>query len=415
MTLTIGIVAGEVSGDNLGADLMAQLTAIYPNSRFIGVGGDKMHTQNLSPLIDINRLSVMGLTEVIKHLPDLWLAKTQILKAFDEACIDLFIGIDAPDFNLRLAAALKPKGVFCVQYVSPSIWAWRENRIHAIKRATDLVLCLFPFELPIYQKHRHPAVCVGHPLIHTLCPPDNKNYFKNNYLNQLSLQKTPIINLMAGSRNSEIKAILPLLLQSFAHILTKQPNAHALLPLAKLEHSDTIHSLIDKTVPHLRHKISVLVSNFNHLSPANHQANHHQTLNNHYSPSQMAMILSDVNLIASGTATLEALLLHAPMVVIYKVNALTFALAKRLVKTPFVALPNILSQHLWHRPIICEYLQDNATANTIATAALTLLNQNGQQRQEQKTALKQLSRQLKTATTANPATAILTAYHRQKT
>ncbi len=415
MTLTIGIVAGEVSGDNLGADLMAQLTAIYPNSRFIGVGGDKMHVQNLSPLIDINRLSVMGLTEVIKHLPDLWLAKTQILKAFDEACIDLFIGIDAPDFNLRLAKTLKPKGVFCVQYVSPSIWAWRENRIHAIKQATDLVLCLFPFELPIYQKHHHPAVCVGHPLIHTLHPPKDKKSFKNNYLNQLNLPKTPLINLMAGSRNSEIKAILPLLLQSFAQILTTQPNAHALLPLAKPEHISTVQSLIDKTTPHLRYKISILSdSDFKYLSPS-HQAAHHQPWDKNYSPSQMAMILSDISLIASGTATLEALLLNAPMVVVYQVHPITFALAKRLVKTPFIALPNILSQHLWHKPIVCEYLQDNATADTIATAALTLLNQNGQQRQEQKTALKQLSEQLTTASTANPATAIVTAYHSQKT
>lgn len=126
------------------------------------------------------------------------------------------------------------------------------------------------------------------------------------------------------------------------------------------------------------------------------------------------MILSDISLIASGTATLEALLLNAPMVVVYQVHPITFALAKRLVKTPFIALPNILSQHLWHKPIVCEYLQDNATADTIATAALTLLNQNGQQRQEQKIALKQLSEQLTTASTANPAAAIVTAYHNQK-
>ena len=216
--LTIGIVAGEVSGDSLGADLMAKLSAICSSVRFVGVGGSKMCQHNLTPLIDMQRLSVMGLAEVVRHLPDLLLAKAQILQGFDNACIDLFIGIDAPDFNLRLAKTLKPKGVFCVQYVSPSIWAWRENRIHTIKRATDLVLCLFPFELPVYQKHKHPAVCVGHPLIHSLCPPNDKKTFINNYLAKLNLSKTPLINLMAGSRNSEIKAILPLLLQSFAKI-----------------------------------------------------------------------------------------------------------------------------------------------------------------------------------------------------
>ena len=143
--LTIGIVAGEVSGDALGADFMQQMNAIHPNIRWVGVGGVQMAAQGLHSVIELSRLSVMGLVEVVKHLPDLLRAKKEILTAFDDTKIDVFVGIDAPDFNLRLGKVLKPNGVYCVQYVSPSVWAWRENRIHGIKAATDLVLCLFPF------------------------------------------------------------------------------------------------------------------------------------------------------------------------------------------------------------------------------------------------------------------------------
>lgn len=168
--LVIGIVAGEVSGDALGADFMRQMNNVRDDIVWVGVGGSQMAAQGLHSVIDMSRLAVMGLVEVLSHLADLFKARDEILAAFDNASIDMFIGIDAPDFNLRLGKKLKTQGIFCVQYVSPSIWAWREGRIEKIKQATHLVLCLFPFELPVYAKHQHPAVCVGHPLLKTIDP-----------------------------------------------------------------------------------------------------------------------------------------------------------------------------------------------------------------------------------------------------
>ena len=148
-SLVIGIVAGEVSGDSLGADFMQQMNKLRDDIVWIGVGGAKMQAQGLQSIFPLSRLAVMGLVEIMAQLSDLFKARAELLAAFKAADIDWFIGIDAPDFNLRVAKKLKPQGVFCVQYVSPSIWAWRESRIHGIKQATDLVLCLFPFELPV--------------------------------------------------------------------------------------------------------------------------------------------------------------------------------------------------------------------------------------------------------------------------
>ena len=166
--LVIGIVAGEISGDSLGADFMRQMNTLRDDIVWVGVGGSKMQAEGLQSIFPLARLAVMGLVEVLAQLSDLFKARRELLTAFKRANIDWFIGIDAPDFNLRVAKKLKPKGIFCVQYVSPSIWAWRESRIHGIKAATDLVLCLFPFELPVYERHNHPAICVGHPLLRTL-------------------------------------------------------------------------------------------------------------------------------------------------------------------------------------------------------------------------------------------------------
>lgn len=391
--LTIGIIAGEASGDALGADFMTQIKAIDPSVRFVGVGGEQMIQKGLASIIDIARLSVMGISEVIRHLPDLFAAKREILSAFDDK-IDIFVGIDAPDFNLRLAKILKAKGVFCVHYVSPSIWAWRENRIHTIKKATDLVLCLFAFELPVYQKHAHPAVCVGHPLIKQLAPPkdDEYSHIKNALL---SLTGTPkdatLLCLMAGSRNGEIAAILPSLLQSMAQITATHPNAHALLPLAYDEQKSLVQSLIDKNAPHLRQRLRI-------LTPSDYP--HTLTI------SQMAMSISDVTLIASGTATLEAALLNSAMVVVYKVSPATYHIAKRLIRIPYVSLPNLLSHHLFDKAVVPELIQDNATPSAICQHALGLIKDPSTQKQS----LAHLTSTLGQTSKTNPAAAVLTAY-----
>ncbi|MFA9486715.1 MULTISPECIES: lipid-A-disaccharide synthase [unclassified Moraxella] len=383
-TLTIGIVAGEISGDALGADFMQQMNKLHPNICWVGVGGHGMIQMGLKPIIDMERLSVMGLAEVLKHLPDLFRAKKEILRAFDKNQIDIFIGIDAPDFNLRLGKTLKPKGVFCVQMVSPSIWAWRENRIHSIKAATNLVLCLFPFELPVYAKHHHPAVCIGHPLIHHTQP---KNFTKS----------TNTLCLMAGSRLSEIRAILPTLLASFDALCQTHTALTAILPLAKDEHRVMVRAIINEQAPHLSSRLTT-------FTPSDWQDCSEYDSN--YTASQYAMQVAKLTILASGTATLEALMLNTPMVVVYKVNALTYAIAKRLIKTPYVCLPNILAFERTGKSIVPELIQGNATAQNIAHEANCILaNPN-----EQKNKLINTVQLIKQASSQNPADTVLSYY-----
>lgn len=381
--LTIGIVAGEISGDSLGADFMAKMNALHPNIHWVGVGGANMQTNGLTSIIKMERLSVMGLTEVVQHLPDLLSAKSKILKTFKKSKIDIFVGIDAPDFNLRLAKSLKKNGVFTVQYVSPSVWAWRESRIHNIINATNLVLCLFPFETDVYKQYKHPAVCVGHPLIKNLHP---ANFHRCNNT----------ICLMGGSRLSEIHAILPNLLQAFSKLHHQNPSLTALLPLAKDEHKKAVQTLIDKNAPHLQNFMTI-------LTPRDWQLLDNYDKN--YTASQYAMQISNLTILASGTATLEGLMLHAPMLVVYLVNPTTYQIAKHLVKIPFVTLPNILHHHLHHTPLIVELIQHQATPESIAHYAQATLADNTLDRR-----LTEFADELKTNQAINPAEVVLTHY-----
>ena len=403
-SLTIGIVAGEVSGDALGGDFMQQMNALHPNIRWVGVGGRSMAAQGLSSVIDMQRLSVMGLAEVMMHLPDLLKAKKQIISAFQDHHIDLFIGIDAPDFNLRIGKVLKNQGIFCVQYVSPSVWAWREGRIHHIKAATDLVLCLFPFELGVYQKHAHPAVCVGHPLLNKLHADQNppktrlKNFiqqFNDDYHGAAALtQASHIICIMAGSRTSEIQAILPLLLTSTQKIHQQLPSAQFVLPVVSAEHAQLVTEIL-----HAHH--TTLIDCVHILDHRNQSQKTNQLAISH-----ACMTISDVVLLASGTATLECLLLERPMVVVYKVNPLTFMIAKRLVKIPYVSLPNILSNQYLSRPIVPELLQSDATAEKVSTEALEILHHPSKQSAD----LSEISAWLRSQSRQSPAKVVLDHY-----
>ena len=241
--LVIGIVAGEVSGDSLGADFMQQMNNLRDDIIWVGVGGSKMQAQGLQSIFPLARLAVMGLVEVMSQLPDLLKARRELLTAFKAADIAWFIGIDAPDFNLRVSKKLKPQGVFCVQYVSPSIWAWRESRIHSIKAATNLVLCLFPFELPVYERHNHPAICVGHPLLRTIDKtlldiPINQRrselVWHNDGLQQFFIERfddvSQLICVMPGSRRGEITAILPLMLDGIQKLILLDPKLCFIIP-----------------------------------------------------------------------------------------------------------------------------------------------------------------------------------------
>lgn len=394
--LIIGIVAGETSGDSLGADFMAQMNNLIDGIVWVGVGGPRMIAQGLTPIFDLERLAVMGLVEVLSQLPDLFKARKELLTAFNTANIDWFIGVDAPDFNLRVAKKLKPKGVFCVQYVSPSVWAWRESRINGIKAATDLVLCLFPFELPVYQKHNHPAICVGHPLLHTIpvelaeTPTAElrsmlvwhndglQQYFKERYE-----EVSQLICVMPGSRRGEINAIFPLMLEGIEKLLLVDPKLCFIVPTVDQNHQYIVQDLIDKHSAQLREAITVV---YDQSQP---------------NFSQQAMAASDIVLLASGTATLEAMLLERPMVVIYQMNKLTYKVVSRLLKVPYVSLPNILAG----KPIVPELIQEEATAKSICRSVAQLMLDRAYKAQQQ--ALIQTKEILQNQSNQQPAHAVI--------
>lgn len=397
--LTIGIVAGEVSGDALGADFMHKMNRQHPNIRWVGVGDQQMMAAGLSPIIDMTRLSVMGLVEVLKHLPDLFKAKKQILDEFHRHHIDIFIGIDAPDFNLRLGKTLKSQGVFCVQYVSPSVWAWRENRIHNIIAATDLVLCLFPFELPVYQKYQHPAVCVGHPLLTKLSADnralmDKKQAFIDEYSERfasLRQLKSLSICMMAGSRESEIRAILPILIDAMQKITSKY-EADFILPVVSQSHAELVRQMIAQAAPQL--------SAISHII-------YEDKPNGTLSISQKSMNICDVVVLASGTATLETLLLERPMVVVYRLSTISYHIAKRLVKIPYVSLPNILAHGQTGCAIVPELIQEQATGENIAKEVGQIL----QNPEIQRTRMTTTNDILRQDSHSDPAQAVLDGYH----
>ena len=363
-SLVIGIVAGEVSGDSLGADFMQQMNNLRDDIIWVGVGGAKMQAQGLQSIFPLERLAVMGLVEVMAQLPDLLKARRELLSAFKAANIDWFIGIDAPDFNLRVSKKLKPQGIFCVQYVSPSIWAWRESRIHNIKAATHLVLCLFPFELPVYERHNHPAVCVGHPLLRTIDQtlidtPINQRrselVWHNDGLQQFFIERfddvSQLICVMPGSRRGEITAILPLMLDGIQNLILLDPKLCFIIPTVDQNHQYIVQDVIDQCSEQLRAAIVVV---YDDSQPEF---------------SQHAMAASDMVMLASGTATLEAMLLERPMVVVYQLNKLTYQIAKRLVKVPYVALPNILA----NTAIVPELIQEQASGDNICRTVMRLL------------------------------------------
>lgn len=400
--LVIGIVAGEVSGDSLGADFMQQMNNLRDDIVWVGVGGTKMQEQGLNSIFPLSRLAVMGLVEVMGQLPDLLKARRELLAAFKKADIDWFIGIDAPDFNLRVSKKLKPKGVFCVQYVSPSIWAWRESRIHNIKAATHLVLCLFPFELPVYERYKHPAICVGHPLMHTIDQslldiPINQRrselVWHNDGLQQFFIERfdevSQLICVMPGSRRGEITAILPLMLDGIQKLLLLDPKLCFIIPTVDQNHQYIVQDVIDQRSEQLRAAIVVV---YDDSQPTF---------------SQQAMAASDIVMLASGTATLEAMLLERPMVVVYQLNQLTYQIAKRLVKVLYVGLPNILAA----TAIVPELIQEQASGDNICRTVMRLLQPRAYA--EQLNALIQTKHLLQQQSNHQPANSVIEQWYLQ--
>ena len=329
-----GIVAGEKSGDILGASLISALRNYFPNAEFIGVGGSEMVALGCESLCPIDRLSVMGFVEPLRRLPELLTLKRKLQRRFLAERIDAFIGIDSPVFNLNLAKALKNRGIKTIHFVSPTVWAYRENRVYSIKKSTDLMLTLFPFEKNIYKKHNIKAECVGHPLADQLSLKDRSC----NYRTQLGIPNDQtVVALLPGSRVDEVNRLAPVFFETALEALQKYPRLKFLVPFSNIE-------------THLRLK--------SHMANLSIVAGEQFTLIN---DSHAALNASDFAFIASGTATLEALFLRKPMVICYKLAPISYLIGSRLIKVPYIGLPNILA----NEKIVPEYIQKEVTTTAL--------------------------------------------------
>ncbi|TCD23962.1 lipid-A-disaccharide synthase [Pseudomonas sp. IC_126] len=338
--LTVALVAGEASGDILGSGLMQALRAQHPEVEFIGVGGPLMEAQGLKSYFPLERLAVMGLVEVLGRLPELLARRKRLLKTLLEVRPDVFIGIDAPDFNLDLALKLRRNGIRTVHYVSPSVWAWRQKRVMKIRDACDLMLTLFPFEAKFYDAHQVAVRFVGHPLADTI-PLEPDRAAARAALNLP--QEGMIVALMPGSRGGEVGRLGELFLDAADRLRSMRPGIRFVVPCASPERRAQLEQMLaGRDLP------------LTLLDGRSHEA----------------LAACNAVLIASGTATLEALLFKRPMVVAYSVAPLTFRILKRMVKSPYVSLPNLLAQRL----LVPELLQDAATPGAMAQLLSPLLD-----------------------------------------
>jgi lipid-A-disaccharide synthase len=337
MARRVAIVAGEASGDMLGAALIRAVRSRLPDVEFYGIAGPKMIAEGATTLFPLEKLAVRGYVEVLKHFREIFGIRSQLARRLLADRPDLFIGVDAPDFNLGLETRLKAAGIRTVHYVSPSIWAWRASRIHGIKRAVDRMLAVFPFEEAIYEKAGIPVSYVGHPLADAMpLMPD-----RDEARAQLRIPPSvSAVALLPGSRVSELEAHADLVIDTAKVLLEQRPELRFFVPLATRETRDHFEARIyareAQDLP-----LTIL---FGHARLALHAA--------------------DVALVASGTATLEAALARCPMVITYRMPRLTYWLMKRKALLPYVGLPNILAGEF----VVPELLQDDATPENLAQA-----------------------------------------------
>ncbi|MFV5589455.1 lipid-A-disaccharide synthase [Acinetobacter variabilis] len=350
--LKIGIVVGEVSGDTLGAKLIRSFREQGIDAEFEGIGGPQMLAEGFKSYYPMDILSVMGIVEVLKDIKKLFAVRDGLVETWTKDPVDVFIGIDAPDFNLRLSKTLKQKQlpIKTVQYVSPSVWAWRQGRVHSIKASIDLVLCLFPFEKAFFKKWDVPAAFVGHPLASQL-PLNNDLAEAQAELGLDSTQK--YIALLPGSRRGEIERLGPLVLDAAKILHQKYPDYIFLIPAINEMRKQQIENLLARYPDSLKAHIR-LMENTSSESKIGRQV----------------MNASNIIALASGTATLEAMLLHRPMVTFYKLHWLTFQIAKLLVKIPYFSLPNIIAG----KKVIQELIQSEATPENLAAEIEKLMD-----------------------------------------
>jgi len=381
--LKIGIVVGEVSGDTLGAKLIRSFREQGIDAEFEGIGGPQMLAEGFKSYYPMDILSVMGIVEVLKDIKKLFAVRDGLVETWSKDPVDIFIGIDAPDFNLRLSKSLKQKQlpIKTVQYVSPSVWAWRQGRVHGIKASIDLVLCLFPFEKAFYQKWQVPAAFVGHPLAGQL-PLENALDEAKQELG-LDLQQKHIA-LLPGSRRGEIEKLGPLVLQAAQILHQKYPNYQFLIPAINDARKQQIDALLQSYPQSLQDQIRVL-----------------ENRDTESKIGRQVMNASNIIALASGTATLEAMLLHRPMVTFYKLNWLTYHVVKFLIKIPYYSLPNIIAG----KKVIQELIQADATPEKLAAEIEALMNVETAQIQAMQHIT--MHKQLLAGNSENPVNAIL--------
>jgi len=339
----IALVAGEASGDQLGAALMDRLRKRYPDANFAGIGGKQMKAAGMDAWWDAGELSLFGLFEVLSHLPRLLRLRRELLQRLMAFSPDVFIGIDAPDFNLRLEIQLRQAGISTIQYVSPTVWAWRERRVRKIRRAADLVLCLFPFEPDFFSNHQVPATYVGHPMA-----------------DQISAEPDPVpareklglapdaetVALLPGSRTGEVTRLAQPMVEAAQILASTRPGLQFVAAMA----NGTVRAVFQQTLDRLGFSAITLVEN----TP------------------RTVIAAANVVMCASGTATLETMLVNRPMVVAYRISPATYYLAKNLhmIQTRMFALPNILAGEM----LVPELIQHDANSQRIAAETLRWLD-----------------------------------------
>ncbi|WP_019530511.1 lipid-A-disaccharide synthase [Dasania marina] len=372
--LRIGIVVGEASGDILGASLMQALKLSHPHAEFEGIGGPLMLAQGFNSHYPMERLAVMGLVEPLKRLPELLRIRRSLKQHFITNPPDLFLGIDAPDFNLGLELALRKQGLLTAHYVSPSVWAWRSGRVHKIAKAVDRMLTLFPFEAQFYHQHNVPVSFIGHPLADKFPLQNNQQQAKDALA--ISGQQ-PLVALLPGSRGGEVRMLGEAFIETARWCLHQRADLQFILPAANEARYQQLQAMLAQRGAGL--PITLIQGG-----------------------SQTAMAAADVVLMASGTTTLEAMLLKRPMVVAYKMAKLSYAIISRMVKSKFISLPNLLA----NEQLVPEVLQDDVRPEMLGPLVLEAL-QNQAKRDVLDKRFTELHQELKRDASARAAEVLL--------
>ncbi len=337
-SIRIGVIAGEASGDILGGHFLAEVRKRLPDCTFEGIGGPHMQAAGLSSWFDMERLSVMGLIDPLKRLPELLSIRKNLKRRWIDNPPDLFVGIDAPDFNLNIERTLRKAGIPTAHLVSPTIWAWRSGRLKTIEQAADAVLCLFPFEPDVYQGSQVAAHFVGHPMAQVLEALPEPAAIRG----KIALdEKAPVIALLPGSRAREIQMLLPIYLEALAPF---ENEYQFVIPASNGANRALIETLVA-----------------NHSSAAKVIAGNSREL----------LKVAQAAVVTSGTATFEAALIGCPMIIAYRMSPVSWFVISRMIKTPFAGLPNILMQ----KAVVPELIQDKLTVDSLRVAFKQLLNE----------------------------------------